>query len=255
MIALPHTRREVVAGGLLTIVFGLSCASTAHAQDEGTGCWIPSADVNSYFDKTTNVQLFESGSEQMEPRSGNRQLDRALAQSLATISREFGVLPAFSYYDDAGSPNARATPDRLLSRADGTVLFGLGFLKMLLARPARPDASIVAVCAHEFGHIVSYKNGMIRQLSPNRGEPFRAEQFADYMAGYFAGRRKLEHPDFPAAVFASTQNSFGGGDHGSPQQRGAAVQAGFLAAYQKRLQGSDAIQAGFNYSMAQVLQT
>jgi hypothetical protein len=210
--------------------------------------------VQGYFNRSSEVQTFASGNEQMEPRSGDRNLDRALAQSLATISREFGVLPGFTYYDDGGRPNAKATPEKLLDRTDGTVLFGLGFLRDILRTQQRPDASIIAVCSHEFGHIVSYKNGMIRQLCPNRAQPFRGEQFADYMAGYFAGRRKLEHPDFPAVAFATTQRGFGGGDHGTGEQRGRAVQQGFVDAYQRRMVASNAIQAGFQYSMAQTLQ-
>src|SRR5689334_9844738 len=149
MTKLIGSRREILLGGLLTVLFGSCGAGRASAQDEGTGCWIPSEDVSAYFDKATDPQMFEYGSEQLEPRSGNHKLDVALAQSLASISQEFGVLPAFTYYDDTGAPNARATPDRLLNKADGTVLFGLSFLKTLLARPLRPDASIIAVCSHE----------------------------------------------------------------------------------------------------------
>jgi hypothetical protein len=197
------------------------------------------------------MYTYQMGSEPIEPRSGNSSLDRALAQSLATISREFGVLPGFAYYTEQSHMNALAMSEKRLDHADGTVLFGLKLLRYLLGRE-RPDAAIIAVCAHEFGHILSYKNGMIRQLDPSGGrQPFRAEQFADFMAGYFAGRRKLVHSDFPAAVFAVTQNSFGGGSHGTPQQRGLAVQEGFLTAYQKRLEGSLAVQAGFNFAIAQ----
>lgn len=247
-----NSRREVLAGGLLTVLFGGCCATSAHAQPHGAGCWIPPEHAGAYLNQAGNSYTYQMGSEPIEPRSGNRALDRALAQSLATISREFGVLPGFAYYTEQGAPNARAMSEKRLDHADGTVLFGLKLLQLLLGR-TRPDAAIIAVCAHEFGHIVSYKNGMIRQLDPTGGQqPFRAEQFADFMAGYFAGRRKLVHRDFPAAVFAATQNSFGGSSsHGSGQQRGAAVQEGFLTAYQKGLQGSNAIQAGFNYAMAQ----
>jgi hypothetical protein len=248
------TRREVVLGGLLTIFYGCGCCSQrAHAQASNTGCWVPRSDVPSFFQKATHAEAFETGSETMEPRSGNPTLDRALAQALATISRTFEILPGFSYYDDSGSPNARATTEVLLNRTDGTVLFGLNFLKMLLSRPTRPDASIVAVCSHEFGHIVSYKHNLIRSLNPTQDNPFRGEQFADYMAGYYAGRRKLEHADFPAVAFATTQRDFGGGDHGTGDQRGNAVQQGFLDAYKAKLTIADAIQAGFTYSMAQTL--
>ncbi|MFZ5746137.1 MAG: metalloprotease [Pseudomonadota bacterium] len=247
------TRREVVLGGALTVLHATCACGVAHAQGSVAGCWIPQDQASGYIARATDARVYANGSERMEPRSGNAALDRALAQALAKIARTFEVLPAFTYLDDGNQPNAYATAEAMLDRTDGTVMFGLGFLKMLLARPERPDASIVAVCAHEFGHILSYKNGMIRQLAPTRGAPFRGEQFADFMAGYFAGTRKLEHADYPAVVFATTQRYFGGGDHGSGEQRGAAVQAGFLAGYQRRMSIGDAQQTGFNYAMAQSL--
>lgn len=144
------------------------------------------------------------------------------------------MLPGFCYYDDSDGMNAKATSDVLLERTDGTVMMGLQMLEALLSRPERPDASILAVCAHEYGHILSYKTGLIDQLRGGGGV-FRSEQFADYIAGYYAGTRKLVHPNYPAVVFATTQQSFGGGEHGSGAQRGEAVQAGFLAGYQRRL--------------------
>ncbi|PZP69449.1 metalloprotease [Methylorubrum populi] len=196
--------------------------------------------------------MFENGSEQIEPRSGNAQLDRALAQTLAKLSKTFDVLPGFAYYRDNGRPNALATPEVRLQRTDGTVLFGLEMLQMLLQRPEHPDASIVAVCAHEFGHIVGYKTRLIEKLAPNRRDPFRAEQHADYIAGFFAGMRKLERSDFPAIVFATTQQSFGGtlrGSHGTGQERGEAVLEGFKAAYERKVTPAEGIQLGFQYAM------
>lgn len=244
---IASSRREIVLGGLLTVVFG-SCCSRALAQPRTSGCWIPPSETPAYFRRATRPMTLQNGNERMEPRSGNRQLDRALAQSLARISRLFDVLPGFSYYDDAGAPNAKATSQQLLDRTDGTVIFGLRMLQNLLAG-SRPDASIVAVCAHEYGHILSYKNGMIHQLDPTGTEAFRAEQFADYMAGYYAGSRKRESSSFPAVVFATTQQSFGGGDHGSGQQRGEAVQQGFLAAYQQRLDSRQAADAALAFCL------
>ena len=187
------------------------------------------------------MRSFYSGAEQIEPRSGNSNLDRALAQSLGMLSRTFDVLPGFAYYHDDDSPNARAMTDALLNRTDGTVIFGLNMLRLLLQRPQNPDACVVAVCAHEYGHIISYKNGMINQLDPTRSQPFRAEQFADYIAGFFAGTRKRQRPSFPAVAFATTQRSFGGmtrGSHGTGAERGEAVQRGFLDAFQRRLKSS-----------------
>lgn len=228
-------RRRVLLGGLLTLLgAAFSTSDRAAAADDSrfTGCWIPRKKVSGYFARSSGAMLFGDGTGSLQQRSNIPGLDYALAQSLGMIARAFDVHPAFAFYPDGrGQENARATPERLLENADGTVLFGLDLLQELLARPDHGDASVVAVCAHEFGHIVSYKNGDIEQLAPDPNQPFRAEQYADFMSGYFAGRRKLERPDFPAVVFATTCRSFGGGNHGTGEQRGEAVQEGFLTAY------------------------
>lgn len=232
------------------MIGGTCCARHAMAQSTD-GCWVPANKAQPYFNAVQGeATAFATGGESLEPRSGNPELDRALAQALGRLSTLFGVLPGFCYYDDASSPNALATSRQLLERSDGTVMMGLSFLRMLLNMPERPDASVVAVCAHEFGHIVSYKYGQYETLKA-RGGTYYVEQFADYFAGYFAGTRKLERPDYPAVVFASTQQAMGGGSHGSGQQRGAAVQAGFMAAYQQRLNPVQARDAGVAYCLAQ----
>lgn len=64
---------------------------------------------------------------------------------------------------------------------------------------------------------------------------------------------KLRKPDFPAAVFALTQYTFGDKDygdprhHGTPQQRGEAVVAGFRAAFYDRLTFAAALEKGVIY--------
>lgn len=245
-----HIERRTVLGGLLTVIGGTCCAS--HAAATGRGCWVPQGQAQPYFAAVQGrTTAFETGAEKLEPRSGNKDLDYALAQALGKLSKLFGVLPGFCYYDDGDSANALATADRLLDRSDGTVMMGLSFLRQLLAAPQHPDAAVVAVCAHEFGHIVSYKYGQIDQL--HAAGTFQVEQFADYFAGYYAGNRKLEHSNFPAVVFATTQRSFGGGDHGSGTQRGEAVQAGFLAAYQQRLSPPQARDAALQFCLARSL--
>jgi hypothetical protein len=75
---------------------------------------------------------------------------------------------------------------------------------------------------------------------------------ADFLSGYFAGLRKRERPDFPAATFALTQ--FGFGDytdniqhHGTPEERAAAVVAGYKAGYDEQLKFGYALESGVQY--------
>lgn len=242
--------RRVVLGGLLSTIPAYACRSFAQSAEYG-GCWVgPShSKASSYAtsgvtDITGEPLVFKSGVEGLEP---------ALIQTLDMLSSMFGVLPGFAYYREKDEPNAKATSfDLLKERPDGTVLLGLKLLRDLLALAENPDAAVVAVCAHEFAHIVSYSNGYISQLAPTpQSSPFRSEQFADYMAGYYAGKRKLDRPNYPAAVFATTTGMYGGSTHGNAAQRGNAVQEGFLCAYRRNLEPQKAIQRALQFALAE----
>jgi hypothetical protein len=253
-----YTRRQILLDGTLTVLIGSTICCTAHAYVGGNsefGCSLQDDEAEDYFSRTNSAESYAVGNEDIEPRSGDPLLDRALVQSLAMMTRVFNVLPGFGFYDDYDGMNAKATSRQLLGQTDGTVLFGFRLLEDMLKIPVHPDAAVVAVCAHEFGHILSYKTGQIRDLAPDRSpnSTYRGEQYADYMAGYFAGNRKKNRPDFPAVVFANTQRSFGGGSHGSGVQRGDAVLEGFKASYQRNLDISSAISECFSYCMSRRL--
>ena len=93
-------------------------------------------------------------------RQHRRPLDFALAQTLAKIAKAFDVLPSFAYYDDTGSPNAYATRRVPLDRADGSVFFGLKFLRKMMNLPEAPEVAVATVSAHEFGHILQFKHSL-----------------------------------------------------------------------------------------------
>jgi hypothetical protein len=191
----------------------------------------------------------------LKEHSDDRELDYALAQTLSQISDTLGVLPGFLYCD---GENANATERVLMAKPngtvlDGTVLFGSGLLKTLLARPEHPDVAVTAVCAHEFGHILQFKLGLEPILLAGQATQKRVELHADYLAGYYAGALKLKKPDYPAAVFVTTQDSFGDlhvnkhDHHGTSKERADAVVRGFEVAYRERRNLSDAVQIGVNY--------
>jgi hypothetical protein len=213
------------------------------------------SEVGRYYKQGTETRLYLTGEEPLIPRSGDRDFDSALARTLAKISDLFGVLPGFAYYDEQDSVNAYATDYSRMAKADGTVLFGVRLLKKLLAEFSNdsPDAAVAAVCAHEFGHIVQYQKKLTEIVGAGETNARRIELQADYFAGYFAGARKRERPEFPAAVFAQTQ--FNSGEnminhpdhHGTPDERAAAVIRGFEVAYHERRPFAEAIPLSVNY--------
>lgn len=214
---------------------------------------LPEDEAKQYMDDQTDSRLYITGNEPMIPRSGDKDFDLALAQTLAKISATLGVLPGFAYYDDYDGKNAYATPMVRLNNADGTVLFGQRMLGLLLSGGESPEVSVAAVCAHEFGHILQYKRGLHHIVGAGQPTVKRIELQADFFAGYFAGIRKRDRPNFPAAVFATTQYSFGDNminhpsHHGTHEERGAAIVKGFEVAFSLKRNLSEAIQISTNY--------
>ena len=254
------TRRETVVAGLLTILYGASGACACAPGNARTrprrGCVLTASEAQPYLAKASDTRVFLTGKEPMIPRSGNRNFDLALARTLSKAASVLEVLPGFAYYEDYDEFNAYATPAVRRDRADGTVLFGGGLLLDLMRGKESPEVSVAAVCAHEFGHIVQFKHDLQKVVQKGQKTARRGELQADFLAGYFAGVRKREKPDFPAAVFAATQSKFGDldvdspGHHGTPAERGAAIVKGFEAAYRQRLSLADTIVASTNYVTA-----
>jgi hypothetical protein len=121
-----QTRREVVLGGFLSIGFGFGAACPCHAQGLSShsiaGCLIGDDELPRVYPIGTPTTKYVHGSEPIIYSSGDRNLDRALAQTLAKCGDLFGVVPGFAFFDDSASPNAYATGQVRMQRADGTVL-------------------------------------------------------------------------------------------------------------------------------------
>jgi hypothetical protein len=246
------TRRETILGGALTLIWGNCACAQASARPHGFGCTLEPQQAAPFLATATEPQAFDNPQEKLISGTGNREFDYALALTLSRLTDIFGVLPGFSFFDDYDGENAYATTVTKLRRADGTVLFGKRYFIHAMDVPESPEVGVVATCAHEFGHIVQYKNNLQKRLTDGQPTVKRLELHADFFAGYFAGARKLQNGDFPAAVFAA--NRYAHGDyvtnkshHGTPEERAAAIVRGFETAYRERRNFSDAIQIGLNY--------
>jgi hypothetical protein len=245
------TRREAILGGALTLL-SCHCACAQAARPHGEGCTLDPEQAEAFLATATEPQAFDHGNEKLIASTGNRDFDFALAQTLSRITEIYGVLPGFSFFDDYDGPNAYATPAKRLQRADGTVLFGKRYFMNAMQEKESPEVGVIATCAHEFGHIVQYKHGLQKRLTEGHPNIKRLELNADFFAGYFAGARKLEKPEFPAAVFAA--NRYAHGDyhtskthHGTPDERVAAIVRGFETSYKERRSFADAIGIGVDY--------
>jgi hypothetical protein len=246
------TRRETLLGGALSLLW-CHCACAQAPRAHGEGCMLDPQQAEPFLETATEPQAFDKGSEKLIYSTGNRDFDFALAQTLSRITDVYGVLPGFSFFDDYDGENAYATPAKRLQRADGTVLFGKRYFMHAMEVPEAPEVNVIATCAHEFGHIVQYKHGLKDRLIQGQPSVKRLELNADFFAGYFAGARKIEKPDFPAAVFAANRHAHGDfhnsrGHHGTPDERAAAIVRGFETSYKERRSFADAIEIGVRYA-------
>jgi hypothetical protein len=249
------TRRESVLGGLLTIIWG--CANgTVAAQTprvrHSFGCMLADDEAGQYLATSHGQQTFTTGNVPIIAGSGNKDFDYALAQTLSRMTDTLKVLPGFGFYDDFDGENAFACPTRRLAGPAGTVLFGKRCFISSMSEPEHPEVAVTAICAHEFGHILQFKRGVYNRLNAGQSTVKRTELHADFLAGYYAGVRKLQKGDYPAAVFATKIYSVGdyrtdAVHHGTPNERAAAIVRGFEIAYRERRSLDQAIQIGINY--------
>ena len=235
----------MLIGGAASIAVYPECGQ---CQEAFEGCLITIDQAKGLLGSEQTSLAYSS----VETGSGDRDFDRALAETLAFLSDRFFVLPSFAFFSEPGSSNAFASSTRRMGRSDGDVLFGRKLFQEIMSGREHPEIGIVSVCAHEFGHIAQDKFGVYNRLVGSNRRVKRLELHADFLSGYFAGIRRLQHPKYPAATFALTQ--FGLGDysddiehHGTPDERGAAVVAGYRAGYDERLKFGFALESGIRY--------
>ena len=184
----------------------------------------------------------------MRTSSGiNENVDRAFRRAGEFLVKEFAVRPGLCFYDDQSEPNALATPDVLLPDGpDGTVMLGLALVDYQIKHfpniPREeigilrhsPYQVIDIIMAHEFGHILQFKD----RMRPDG--PWQMEPHADFMAGWSIGRQNLgksdQQRDRSVEGAAITMFKLGNSlfndprHHGEPEFRAAMVQAGYDAA-------------------------
>jgi hypothetical protein len=93
----------MLIGGAASIAVHPECA---RCQEAFEGCLI-TIDQAKTFLGSEQVRLSYSS---VETGSGDRDFDRALAETLAFLSDRFFVLPSFAFFNELSSPNAFASP-------------------------------------------------------------------------------------------------------------------------------------------------
>jgi hypothetical protein len=164
------------------------------------------------------------------PWTGIPNIDMAVQNEGVFLSRLFSVAPAGGFFDDAGAPNAFATPESLFTNSiDGSVILGMSLLQQEIARDGGYGFSVAAIMAHEFAHVRQFKDARAMEVAV----PVR-ELHADFLAGWYLAQRLQVAP---TDVRSSMSAFFSLGDyafnepqhHGTPEQRLGSLLAGMNA--------------------------
>lgn len=183
---------------------------------------------------------------------GNRTFENIFSDALVDVANAFKVYPDFRYYKDFGSPNALATPFRLRRnqhKSDGTILLGIEFFRNAMKHKGG-DVGVLAVCAHEFGHIVGFKRNLREHLADAGIREFAFELHADFLTGYFLKKYMQRYPALDIDGVVPVWKKFGSknfkrpGTHGTVKMRRRAISAGFfLAQNQSSISFNEAYEA------------
>jgi len=195
----------------LFIFASMVCVCNAYAS--GAGCFHPHPFPESRIHDGT----------------GNPDLDEDFRDEHGWLMDEFDVVPSLFLLDDQNKPNAYAS--RYVSAGnypDGTIYFGIALLTDELYDSSKGPTAMAGILAHEFAHILQYKRGATRLTKED-------ELHADYLAGWYLGRKdrikrqRIER--FAKSVYEKGDKYFWAPQsHGKPEERVAAVLAGFGSA-------------------------
>jgi len=174
----------------------------------------------------------DDAAERMVFTSGDRETDRRLGRALLRLAKVFDVNPGCGFFDDAASPNAFALPKSEVSGTEGTVLFGQTLFRQTM-RADRDGIAVLAVFAHEFGHIAQFRTGLHNSLRERQPTAKLVELHADFLAGYYLGLRQAENPELRLWAAGALINGLGDnnftnpGHHGTAEERTFAIEQGY----------------------------
>lgn len=213
------SRRHLIAGAASFAIFGpsASLAMTPPAKP----------DIACGFNSDNDYQNMIKTRRSMP--GGEAGFHRALVAELKNILAIVPVEPGFQYVD---SRNAYALKQTFVPGTKGTVMIGVQLVKELL-EPNDGGISVAGVLAHECAHIFQYYSAYYDQL--NGTTPVFLELHADVLAGYYlskklgasAGRLRVMQQEL---IKIGTYNNADPSHHGTPGQRNAALDKGYMLA-------------------------
>jgi hypothetical protein len=165
---------------------------------------------------------------------GDSYNDTGYNHEIFNLTRAFSVQPAFYACLERGDPNAFALPEEENEQGTlGAVFLGMKLARRELQRSGQyNNFTLAAILAHEVGHLVQFREGNDLATKPK-------ELQADYLAGWYMANRDRGYAQWSETSARQNMDAFyrlGDYDynnqehHGTPEERLAAVTAGFRSA-------------------------
>ncbi len=226
----PSLTRRAALQSLACATCLLPLNSNQAAQfSDVNGCVVPASAFGSL---ASHVTRFASPNT-LITTTGNPAYDRAFGRALVRISQIFNERPGFGFIDDSGAPNAYASSETKVPGTWGTVMFGQTMFQSVMDRSNDQGIAVMAIVAHEFGHIAQFRSGLMDHLLTGQSTVKRIELHADLLAGYFLGLRKQENPEISLWFAGRLLYEIGDFEfnnrnhHGTPDERVAMAETGF----------------------------
>jgi len=217
------------------------------------GCWLCARDAAALALKPYGLIASDPQEVRIITSTGDATIDKFLGSALLRLSNMFKVQPGFAFFDDGDSPSAYATPETLLPQGTHTVMMGTHLFSEYMTRNDDAGMTIIAICAHEFGHIHQMEGGYRESLLKHDTTVRPIELHADFLAGFFLASRKREYPNLELQKVGETFYRLGDtafkdrGHHGTPQERIAAITAGYELGRNGNEDIDQVAQAGIDY--------
>lgn len=248
------TRRLFVGGSACACVGGAhGLIATAQVIASSEGCFLNAARADSGYQQVISRGIARQTFFQT---TGDEIFDRQLGRAIIRLAGFFGEQPAFGIVEGGEHDNAFALP-----REGGNAEFGtVGIGRTLLNRLKDEDASgvsILALVAHEFGHVAQFRRDAIPVLNAGEDTVRKSELHADYLTGCYLGWLKRNEPRVRVISAGRFMESIGDtathskNHHGTPAERLQATEAGFASAYE----GDQPFEVYFNDGKSFILQT
>lgn len=224
--------RRAVLGLAVGTLAVAACPPAARAAYWMRGCCLRQSMVSLGI-APRGLVAADSGAEDLVETSGDPTLDKYLGRALVRIATTFEVDPGFGFFDDSQAENAYATPETRITGTVGTVLMGSNLFQRVMSSFNDAGVAVLAVCAHEFGHIYQFGSGWDKTLGAMDRTAKPVELHADFMAGYFLASRKADLPDLNLQGAGRLIDSLGDtaynapDHHGTPEERVGAIEGGY----------------------------